>query len=89
MKKLLFSALVLSLVVTSCKKDDDVSNIFEAFDCLQGTEDASDAADAYSNDPSNANCITYRDSLQSLLDQGCLGNNTASTQASIDALPCN
>ena len=88
MRKLLFSALILSLAFTSCKKDDEVTEVLEAVDCVQATQNASDTQIAYVNDPSNANCVEYRDTLQTIIDNGCAGTNTANFQASIDALPC-
>ena len=89
MRKLLFSALIMSVVFTSCKKDDEVEEVLEAVDCVQATQNASDAQIAYTNDPSNANCVVYRDTLQAIIDNGCAGTNTPTFQASIDALPCN
>ena len=88
MKKLLFTAGILSLTLTSCKGDDEVSNVVEAFDCLQAVIDASDAANAYDNDNSAANCIAYRDALLDLINEDCVGGNTTSTQDLIDALGC-
>ena len=88
MKKLLFSAIVLSLTITSCKTKDDVEDIINAFDCIDAIEAASDAQDAYEADPSNANCVSYRDALQTLINEDCLGGDTTSTQAAIDLLPC-
>ncbi len=89
MRKLLFSTLILSLAFTSCKKDDEVTEVLEAVDCSQRTQEASDAAIAYSNDNSNANCLAYREALQTIIDERCAGTNAPNFQVVIDGLACN
>ncbi len=77
----------MSLVFTSCKKDDEVVT---AFDCLQTAEESSTLGTAYLADiTNNANCVAYRDNLRELISEGCVTGTTATQlQVTIDALPC-
>lgn len=88
MKKVVLSAIVvLAMVATSCKSDDDT---VEAIDCAGLTIAADNASDAYADDPSNDNCISLRNSLQALIDADCYDAQTqASTEVAISILPCN
>lgn len=88
MKKLVLSAIVvLAMVATSCKSDDDT---VEALDCASLAQASSDASDAYDNNPSSENCISFRNSLQALIDADCLDTQTAtSTELVISLLVCN
>ncbi|GHC44176.1 hypothetical protein [Ulvibacter litoralis] len=88
MKKLVLSTLVvIAMVVTSCKSDDDT---VEALDCAALTIEADNASDAYADNPSNDNCISLRNSLQALINADCFDAQTqASTELAISILPCN
>ena len=65
MKKIvLFSAvaaLSLTLALNSCKKDNPIS-------CTQRAIDVTNAAQNYANDPSSANCITYKNAINDYLE---------------------
>ncbi|MFT5237903.1 MAG: hypothetical protein ACI9M9_001504 [Flavobacteriaceae bacterium] len=82
MKKLLFTALILSLAFTSCKKVED------AVDCAQAADDSIAAAIAFAAAPTDlALCATYKSALQRLIAENCGGATAVATaQTSLDAV---
>ncbi len=84
MKKLLFTAIVLSLAFTSCKKAED------AFNCTQAADDSIAAASAWAAAPmDNSKCLAYRSALQKLIAENCGGaTGVASSQQALDAVMC-
>ncbi|GEQ84705.1 hypothetical protein ULMS_02130 [Patiriisocius marinistellae] len=84
MKKLILSLAVMGMVLTACGSDDDAG-----FDCVASSQDISAKLTAFIEDDSNANCLAYRASLQSFVDNGCSGEQAAQFQAALDDLDCN
>ncbi|MGJ8665518.1 MAG: hypothetical protein ACSHW7_04070 [Patiriisocius sp.] len=84
MKKFILSLAVFGVVLTSCGGDDDAG-----FDCVAASQDISTKLTAFIEDDSNANCLAYRASLQSFLNNGCTGAQSTQFQAALDDLDCN
>ena len=85
MKKVLFAAAFAAFALTSCGSDDDGGTT----DCVTASANVSSTLQAFSSDPSDANCIAYRNALSTFINSGCAGSQQASSQALLDALPCN
>lgn len=87
MKKLFLPVALIATIVFStvfCKKD---SNDVE--ECTVLAQSVVAAASAYSSDQSAANCSTYKDALQAVLDSDC-GDATSDEgyQSLLDLLTC-
>ncbi len=84
MKKLtLILAVAGSMAFVNCSSDDDKGNMV---DCVTHGNRVADAAMAYSNDSSTANCIAYQNALQDAIDAGCMATTY---QTILDNLDCN
>jgi len=72
MKKLTFIllAVVGSMAFVNCSSDDDKGGILN---CEELITNASNAAMAYSNNPSVENCIAFQNALDALVDSDCPG----------------
>ncbi|AFM03556.1 hypothetical protein Fleli_1118 [Bernardetia litoralis DSM 6794] len=82
----LIAVFACSFALTSCK-DDAEDN---AADCVELAQKMTDAAKAYSEDPSSTEkCSAYRAALVEYMAgvEDC-GGDGASLQTALDALPC-
>lgn len=85
-KILLFSAVALFaagtiVVTTSCDDDNPIS-------CTQKAIDVSEAAEAYTNDPSSENCIAYKNAIIDYLDCDITQSVDDQYQTILDGLDC-
>jgi len=84
-KVLIFGVVALftaGIFATSCDEDNPIS-------CAQKLVEVSSAASAYSSDPSDANCIIYKNALQDYINcDGIAQTDKATYQAIMEALPC-
>lgn len=88
MKKLFLPVALLATIVlsaVSCKKEAEK----EAEDCVASIEDVSNAALAYTSDPSSENCKAYKSALEDLIGLDCTDATAdAAYQSVVDALVC-
>ena len=99
--------LVAAVSLSSCKSDDDIdngacaANFNFALELQAESTALSNAASAYANDPTTANCEAYRSAFTSYLDAAADIDNCVPTadrsaylqsiteaQAEVDALVC-
>ena len=84
MKKLLFLFAIAGLTLTSCGSDDDGGP-----DCVGLANASADAFQVFLDENTTASCTDYINSLQELLDNGCVeGAEVAATQAILDSVDC-
>jgi hypothetical protein len=67
MKKLLFSALIMGLLFTSCNKDDDGGGK----SCAQLLDEVNDEITDYTQNQSDENCRELRDAIEAYQNKGC------------------
>lgn len=82
MKKFFVMALAIGMIsFASCSSDDDA-----APDCVALSTNIANTSQAYSDDPSDANCEAYAAAMKAYIDAKCEG--FADLEASYDALAC-
>lgn len=72
----LFAIAMIGGTVASCKKDKK--------DCTAAVKKASDAAIAFSQDQSVANCNNYKAAIHELLEGDCAGSISAEQKAAYE-----
>ncbi|MBU8892888.1 MAG: hypothetical protein KOO66_08915 [Bacteroidales bacterium] len=92
MKKILipFAIILMSagVLFNSCDRDDSPLNVL---DCAQLLTDYSQAASAFSADPSTENCNTLKNAIVDYLAEDCVALTTAlraELQSELEDLPC-
>lgn len=83
MKNLFLSIAVVAIIgFSSCSSDDDDGGK----SCAQLTTEISDAAEAYVEDQSEANCNAYKAAIQAYINKDC--ENAESFEAVLELLVC-
>lgn len=81
----LFTIAMIGGTVASCKKD-------KAVDCTSSAKNVTDAATAYAQSQTSANCKNYKAALQDYLNSSCITGLSAEQKAlyqeSLNALTC-
>jgi len=75
MKKFMLMAMAVgAFSFASCSSDDDGGGSSSA-SCEELAQNYSDAALAYAEDPTEANCSAFDDAADDLLDSDCTGSD--------------
>lgn len=73
-----FVALVSIITLSSCKDDDNDP-------CESLMQKVSDTGRTYSENPTDENCVIYRDAIKAAIQNKCVG---LTLQEQLDSLPC-
>lgn len=81
-----FAIAMIGGTVASCKKDNN------QVDCTSALKKATDAATAYAQNQSSANCKTYKSALSEYIQSSCFtslsADQKAQYQKTIESLTC-
>jgi len=95
MKKIILSVVVLGTIAfTSCSSDDGADflqqQLAQEAVCDSLWDNQGNAASAYFSDNSTANCTSYKEATQALLNSGaaCVDGSEEYLQLTIDGLNC-